>query len=448
MSRAALVPNSKSDADHIYYTASVINNTTSTSGLENDPIARFVETRDTPILKDANDYECCVMKVVINGAGKNLPILIPQIQPGASPTKTIYSVTLNAVVYDVAGGDVNDLIYVSSGEVFLEWIPENFDLSVLKPASALPTQVDTSYYYLYSYNHWVVIINNALKTAYDQLVANIQATPGNGGYVMANRQPTVEFDENTNLFSFYTDTTNTSWGNTQGPPVYANLGPAGTNVFPTALNTAEFMFVGFNLNFEGLMCNFDTQYYGKDEVPWAMGFDDLTGVQKQLYEPENTLLVRNKSGTNVQNVISPTTGLPYVPALLNFVTTQDFESTSTLWSPVGGIVLTTQLLPLRNEFVSSPVAFGSSSGTQGSAAFQTVLLDFNPVFQSTDEYRGLLTFQPDSEFIPVAMTQSHQEVKSIDFTVCWRNRLTNQLVPMRLYNCGSLSVRLLFRRRE
>ena len=46
------------------------------------------------------------------------------------------------------------------------------------------------------------------------------------------------------------------------------------------------------------------------------------------------------------------------------------------------------------------------------------------------------------------MTQSHQEVKSIDFVVSWRNRLTNQLVPLRIYNCASLSVRMFFKRKS
>jgi hypothetical protein len=198
------------------------------------------------------------------------------------------------------------------------------------------------------------------------------------------------------------------------------------------------------------MTNFDTQYFGKTEIPWAVGYDDASAVPKQLYEPENILLVRNKSGTNIQNEINPASGQPYAVPILNYVTTQDFESTSTLWSPVGAIVLTTQLLPVRNEFVSGPVAFGSGNlgASSGTAAFQTILLDYTQDFVKPEEYRGLLTYAPHAEFIPVSMTQSHQEIKSVDFLVSWRNRLTNQLVPMLLYNCGSLVVRLCFRRKD
>jgi hypothetical protein len=561
MSRAALLPNSKSDADNIYYTASIINNNTSTAGVDQDPIARFIETRDTPILKDANDFEVNVLKVVINGGGKTLPIMIPQIQPTSTfkitsavvttgvprtvppvppqttptviptsnvvltlditsptfpyaftfgdpvvvagwtvgdqvnmngsfpilsvdltlgtvtynslnattngtyagtattlatgpsdPNLTIYSVSLNAVVYAPGQGFTNDLAYVTSDEVFLSWISENFDLATLVPTSAYPSQVDTAYYYLYTYNHWMVVVNNALTKAYTILQANIAKVPGLTSYTLANRCPTMEFDENTRKFSFYTDTLNTAWGNTEGPPFYDKLGPGGTNVFPNSGQASnEFLFVGYNLNFDGLMTNFDTQYYGLNQVIWSTQGWNALGTPTTIYVPENTLLVRNKTGTNIQNEIDPASGAPYTQAVLNYVTTQDFESVSTLWSPVGAIVLTTQLLPVRNEFVSSPVQIGSGNlkGAQGSAAFQTVLLDFfSERFQYADDFRGLLSFEPTSEFIPVSMTQSHQEVKSIDFLVSWRNRLTNQLVPLRISNSSSISVRLLFRRKE
>lgn len=537
MSRVALLPNSRSDPDNIYYTATIINNNTSTNGQGEDPIARFVETRDVPIIRDANDYEVNIIKVQLNGAGKTLPILIPQIQPLTSytmvsmtwtaggglrtvvltvinpmigniyqastitvsglnigtnrdnlngtwtvtattattititmpvaniigtspytfptgviaqlsdPNMTIYSVQLNAAVYDAAQTGTNSLAWVTSGNVFIQWVAENWDNTVVPPKSANPGQVDSSYYYLYSYNHWVVLVNRALQQAYTNLIANIQKVPALTAYTMKNRCPTVEFDEVTKLFSFYTDTTNTAWGLTEGPPTYPYLGPSGTNVLPTSGANPEFLMVGYNLNFEGLMTNYDTIYFGSGK-PWVSGFAGATTAQ-QLFYPENFMIVRNKTGTNIQTSINPATGLPYSTAQLNYVSTQDFISVDSLWSPVGGIILTTQLLPIRNEFTSAPVALGEGNiNSSGTSAFQTVLIDFADDQKSADGYRGLLSYTPSAEFIPVSMTQSHQEVKSIDFIVSWRNRLTNQLVPLRIYNCASLSVRMFFKRKS
>jgi hypothetical protein len=668
MSRVALLPNSRSDPDHIFYTASIINNNTSTAGTGQDPIARFVETRDVPILRDANEYDVTVLKVSVNGGGKTLPILIPQIQPtmtyptytggtntsivagplvgtapnwtqsftmevstpqtvnfpsgytinnsgstgiflrnrqvprptvsvtgsgasrrqqlvstllpsrtnniksvvvvqaglnrtvtmvvdvanrhayqngsriymtgwspsstspanttasllngttyvltgstilgngdnelvfsdlsatlptpaetpflpanggttfpdvtlistgvdpnnttsvvasaltvtGSDPNMTIYSVSLQASVYTGAGDA--GMFNFSSDEVYVQWIPELFDRGTLVPASSNPSQAESDYYYLYSYNHWVVLLNMALLQAYTQLQQNITSVTTTSAYVLQNRCPTFEYDEVTKLFSLYTDAENTDWGLTQGPPNYATLGPApGSGVLPTTVGGVEFMYLGYNLNFEGLMTNFDTQFFGQDQVVWGNGWNNAIGsagrASSVLYQPENTIIVRNKTGTNIQNMINPATGLPYSPAQLNYVSTQDFCSTGSLWSPIGAIVLTTQLLPIRSEFTSAPVVLGSSSSTGGTSAFQTVLIDFNEDHETADGFRGLMKFNPSAEFVRVNMTQSHQEIKTLDFQVNWRNRLTNQLIPLRIYNTASITVRLLFRRR-
>lgn len=543
MSSYALLPNSRSDPDNVYYTANIINNSTSTGGTQDDPEAMFNETRDVPIIRDANDFNVSVLKVSINGAGKDLPLLIPQIKPGPAEalvgitagtsagatvglpltytvpstwgllvgdrvtvsgvtgdaqqilfnqtgmlvislisntsfvaiststgptaittitgtegatalvipnglTNTIYTVTLNAVMWDDPNSDVK---FVTSGPVNLQWIPENFDLGTPIPRTNTPTQEETDYYYLYTYNHWVCIINLALAEAYRRL--GVFADAAQNGYQLLNRVPVVEYDENSEKFSFYTDTLGTNWGLSQGPPQIANLGPNGTNVFPTQIGE-EFIYVGWDANFDLLLSNFDTQYFGKDQIIWGAGSDvsGPDGVNSTVYIPEETLIVRNKHGTNVQSAIDPSTGLPYVTPNLSYVTTQDFESTSTLWTPVGSIVLTTTLIPIRSEFVSGPVVLGkgntnNGSGTSGTASFQTILCDFNDDIIGS-KWRGMLVYTPTAEFIPVSLTTSHQEVKGIDFKINWRNRLTNQLIPLILPNTSSVQVRLLFRRKQ
>ena len=654
MSSIRLLPNSRGDADNIYYTGSIINNNTSALGNNPDPQASYQEIRSVPILKDANDYEVSVLKVTINGGGKSLPILIPQIQRDAilpselppwfstiaypagtwvqyngayyksklaiaattggsantnpasdttnwntatsfptysllstyttgeyvifggktyvaivsvplptygtnpnppPPTiitndpsppnsaywkvvtfpqvnQTIYSVTLNAVVWNPS---TSALVYVTSDNVttqtsqtpfYVQWIPENVDPGTQVPMTAFPSQVDSQYYYCYSYNHWVVLVNSTLTAAYNQLYANIRAITGLTTYTMANACPTVEFDELKKLFSFYTSTPNTAWGNyTEAQPIYAALGPPGTKVFPLApasvtgailgttltvtagtvadiklggivtgtgvttgtqilsgpvyvsgnatfqvsiayptttgsqtltISSPEFLYVGYNINFEGLMTNFDTQYYGEDSVLWSPTASGAAytilpyaqgGTTQSVYLPGNTLVVRNKTNTNIITPIT-TSGTYTLPPL--FVTTQDFESVSTLWSPVGGIVLTTQLIPVRNEDTSAPVTIGSGNlnNSFSTAAFQTVLIDFTMDTMAADAWRGLISYVPTAEFYPVSMTQSHQEIKSVDFLIQWRNRLTNQLIPLTLYNTASASVRLLFRRKS
>jgi hypothetical protein len=438
MSAYSLLPNSASDPDYIYYNANIVNNKISTAGQGTDPRARFSETRDVPILKDAHDYEVAVMKCKINGGGKTLPLFIPQIQIGPNINDTIYSVTLNLAYWDVSNNRVR---YLQSSETFIQWVTELFSPFTKVPTTASPSQEETDYYYLYSYNHWCTLVNTALQTAYDNLKAQAIAK----GYSVLTRCPTLEYDENTKLFSFYTDTLSTDWGLSQGPPFDVSGGMP--QVYPTGPGE-EWFFIGYNLNFEGLMTNFDTQYYGQG-VEWTGAVSYFTGLQ--LYLPENTLVVRNKTGTNIQSMIDPTTGGPYSPALLNYVSTQDYPSTTTLWSPVQSIVLVTQFIPIRNEYTSATLALGDNNtgaSIPGTSAFSTTLLDFNEEYSFAEDWRGEIFYTPTAEFIPVSLTPSHQEIKSVDFDVYWRNRLTNKLIPLTLYNSASIQVRLVFRRRN
>ena len=456
MSSYALLPNSRGDADTIYYTANIINNNISTAGLGPDPIATYVDTRDTPILKDANDYECCVMKCKINGGGKTLPVLIPQIQVGSAINNTAYSVTLLAAVWDNTASVVK---YATSDETFIQWIPENYDYGTQIPATATPSQSDSDYYYCYSYNHMVVLVNQALLSAYGTLQTNIRKMTNMSGYTLLNRCPTLEYDEVTKKFAFYTDTLGTAfnkstqWANAlEGPPTAEALGSGGINVLPTSTST-EFMMVGWNLNFDGLFTNFDTQYYAQQSYVWAASGGGTTSGAQVVYLPENIMIVRNKTGTNVQSMIDPTTGLAYATAKLNWVTVQDFQSTTSLWSPVDSIVLTTTMLPVRNEYVSGPITLGTGTtgaAQRGSASFQQVLLDFNHDYgrEGAEDWRGCIFYETQGEFIPVSLGTSHTEIKSIDFKVNWRNRLTNTLVPLRLYNFSTIHVRLQFRRKK
>jgi hypothetical protein len=64
---------------------------------------------------------------------------------------------------------------------------------------------------------------------------------------------------------------------------------------------------------------------------------------------------------------------------------------------------------------------------------------------TADKWRGFILYEP---LVPTfsSLGSSQQEIKSIDFQVYFRNRLTNALVSLAIYNLGSMSVRLLFKK--
>jgi len=60
----------------------------------------------------------------------------------------------------------------------------------------------------------------------------------------------------------------------------------------------------------------------------------------------------------------------------------------------------------------------------------------------------MVTYIPTAEYRLATMTNSPTEIRNIDIQVFWKNRLDGNLVPLRLYNKASISVKVLFRRRD
>lgn len=87
--------------DLIYYNIDVTNSNTFDLGSNKDPVVSFQETRGTPLLKDASQYNFSIVRFTLDGPNKNLPLFIPIIKQGATYLaskgwETIYSITVVA----------------------------------------------------------------------------------------------------------------------------------------------------------------------------------------------------------------------------------------------------------------------------------------------------------------------------------------------------------------
>lgn len=469
------------DPDVVYYNATIINNNTA-AGNEDDPVVQFKETKDLPIVSDTSQYELAVRKITMEGAQKTLPIFIPQIelvqQTDASGVsyltlpdvnKTVYSLTFG-LVYDVSGGSSNYQGRVYQVSKPVTWFTENVSSPAPLPQTAAPIPVGNNvnvplarqqisdYYYTYTYNHWLICLNTSLSNAWSdaRTLAATDLSGVNGGTLFSpiTRCPRFEYDEVTKLFSLYSDAA------TSVTPGQVDLSGATITGFETS-------YVGFNTNFEAIMTNFDTQYYGaafelNETLPVAHPSPALPnpmviGTGSETTIPENIVVVRNKAGTNIQLSIDPTTGVGFESApsslatsYVSYVTTQDFCPTGALWSPISEIVLTTQNIPVRNEYVSAPVrpGVGNVGGlANGASQFQSVLCDFTiDQAQVSDDWRGYLKYEPNLHKA-VMLAPSKDELKTIDVNFYWRYRLTNELIPLRIYNLGTIALQLMFRRK-
>jgi hypothetical protein len=165
-----------SDPEYLYYNSQIINNSTSTTSTVNDPIIRFQDTRSVPILQDKSKYAVSVSNFTINGAGKGLPVMIPQIRQynidgstNRNPNNTVYDITFTAQY----GGlkDSPSAVYQSTRAV--QWEPENQATWTTQPAPigtySYP-QPEIDYYYCYTYAHWVKLVNKALALAWNDVL--------------------------------------------------------------------------------------------------------------------------------------------------------------------------------------------------------------------------------------------------------------------------------------
>lgn len=132
MSYRSSVQYSGGDADspdYVYYNADIINNTTDdqAAGVPiSDPPIRFNETRDTAIVKDSSEYLFSIVRFTMDGANRDLPLFIPQIQESTGQTNvnlTQYSMAFGCEGVFSTGG-VSVPFAALPPPRFVQYIPE------------------------------------------------------------------------------------------------------------------------------------------------------------------------------------------------------------------------------------------------------------------------------------------------------------------------------------
>lgn len=444
---------SANSADGIYYNATVVNNTVETTQSAPDPQINFYDTRATNILDDVSDYKLSVEKVSINGGTKNIPLFIPEIVvPYTSGGKDTTIYTLTFCWECVSGG--NTFAYQSTQNLI--WVPENQSNFTQQPPVATDVQSDSDYYYLYDYQHWADIMNTALNAAY----LSVKAQAAADTLTFGTKCPFFSFNNDTLTFSISEDVNSAVVPNGNG---IADGPFDGLSSAAAGYETGEYSFIGMNTNLEGLINNLPTTYYGAGKAWITPTGGANLGVLQQY--PENVIKCSFGAGlpinvmrhvaahsnqaltVNTGCLVNPFTGDILTTNTDMYVIMSEYASSvQTLWSPCASIVLTTTTIPVVDEFISNPIPLGTTNlGTAQptSNATAKILLE-EPIPAEGIDYFYYEPLTPTY----TNLTPSHNPLGSIDFQAWWRNRLTNKLVPLTLYNLGSCTVRFLFQKKE
>jgi hypothetical protein len=446
---------SNGDPDCVYYNANIINNSTADSvGIGEDPQVTFSESRQTPILRDPTDFMMSVVQTSYIGATQNLPIFIPRIQTSAvqaqftgtitSAVGGVATLTVNNILsgslqtnlpiaavaapgqeavlqYPVAGftgnggpgtykvtastfGDIpnaitftqvfeqNDVdltVYsvtvenldangnvIGSSRQFLKWVaPNKYQQPPAPPV--LVQNVSSDYYYAYSYQTVLDMVNVAVNNA---LTAAGVAIPANYSALVYSASEQVKTD-----------------------PIFI------WNFVP---NCNFYM----NTQLEVLLGNFPGFYLNQDN---GRSFRLTSSFQNGTINPS----------------------------------IQSYGSTSS-WNPVTSLTITSNMLPISLEQCATPAIVGASSidllGTISPGTYLPVVAD--DVIDTTPSGAGAIrqSFlnEPMGEYRMISLTNMTSPIQQIDFQVWWRSRIDNRLYPLRLVPGSSVSLKVLFRRKQ
>ena len=373
-----------SGPSHVYLNVSAVNADPGINGLGRPVRATFTESRSTPLIENSSDYDMSVVRFTASGIGSTLPLWIPQIETGQS--------NVNKTIYQLAV-----VTPIATVTVNLIWKPVYTDPIVAPiPQPPLTTQDLSSYYYFAStYVQFADMFNGALQGALTQLGLSsftaCEIAYSGGGY-----------------FAFTLDAAfNVNNGGNPIPTCYLQLNPPLANLLYT-FNTA----------------------YGKPEY---YGATPLGTFQPGFY----TLLV-----PRFGNSASP-------DSIISYMTCDTPCTQSGLWNPVDSYAFVSNFLPIVPEQGTLPNILGERnigpSGVTG-AGFTNIISDI--AFQGAPE--NALTsvlYVPTAEY-RITSLAPNMAIANVDFTLLWRYRLTGQLLPVYLPNNASMTLKVLFRRKD
>lgn len=453
--------------DVIYYNGDIINNETTTPSGLNPPI-RFSETRDVPILNDASLYTFSIVRFTMNGNGKALPMFIPQIETNVARNnllnvnRTIYANNVKAVLtfWDNTNTPQTRTIYATDAlpvnerdfgvPVIYETETKDPDIAPVPSTQSIISgqqDISTYYYWISNYSWWLKLVNQSFIDAHTAIQNRFNVlwnTPvANGGWgrvgaapTLGTQAPRLYYNPTTNLFSLYADSYGygtaengtTSIATSQGNILAANVGREAFDLY-------------FNVNLAGLFANFKNTI---ERSVWATGNENYQRIWVNNYNYQNIATTPVVAPPGVGNPVpTPTAQKSF------WVMVQDYESTSTLWSPIASLVFTSTFLPIVNEYAGAPIRLGTSNNTATSvpSAFAPIITDVSLANQSAADYRGFINYTPAAEYRITSFQKGKNEIRQIDIQVFWKNRLDGKLYPVGMYNLSSVGIKIMFRKR-
>jgi len=353
------------------------------------PIVNFNETRNLPFILDPEQYYLSIIRFSLDTS--SLPIFIPTIVPNQPDINlTIYSVSMSYIV------NSNRIV----NRTFIKFRPQNLIASLPSPPSTNPEGVQdnsTGYYYIYTYQFWIYLINIAFEECFLNLKALVELA---GGTMPTIYPPILEFD-------------------TIDKTAVIN---ADVNAYASNLLNPLIMY--FNNNLGQLFSSFPL--YINSDTGDPLGLNYVIAF----------------------SVFGGSTLIQYPPINPTYEAIQCWQeySTTAIWSPVQSIVFTSTLLPIVSNQLSNPIILnnGANINSNGNNAnFAQILTD---MMVENSDYKPSVLYNPTAEYRLLEMI-GNTPLYTIDIQIYWKDR-RGALIPFRLGPGSTATIKLLFTKRK
>ena len=355
---------------HIYMDLDVTNNDFNNQTPK--PLS-FTESRTTNIIEDASLYYMSIIRWHLDTL--SLPVWCPQIQlnnANDDPNLTIYSFTMTYKTYTY--------------QQFLDFVPQ--DQSMSPPASSATQNIDSGYYYVYSYCYVVDLLNNTIQSCFDGLKALVEA---GADTLPSDIAPSLCYDPSSSSLSMFSDVLG-----------YSNLLENPINMYA---NTACYnMLSGFEY------------------------------IKKGYIQP---------SGMNFQFKLHPTVWNITEFASYNAISTNEEYNCISTWSPVQKIVFTSPNLPIVPSIVSSASSFNSTTSfnQNGGNDKMNIITDMEMAMSSGKEWLPSVNYSPYK--YRLISLQTHNPINQISINIFWRDIYGN-MHTLYLPSGNNASLKILF----
>lgn len=433
------------DEDNIYYNIDIINNIFPSEGPENIK-ASFYESRDEVLLSNPNDYELSVIRFKISQ--NVLPISNIPIQPfpNVNPLLSSYSVTLDH------NGDIS--------QVYLIAIPPSTTMTPPSiPTAQNPNWEINGYTFIYEYDIFVDMVNTALETAFN----NLLAPPSN------SERPIFYFDRFNQLFGFKVKKSiyDMSLPDSDRIDIYFNTYL--NDICLGAFNEQK-VSNGFDANGMDFILRVSSNSRTTDFTPYNItgtvaiqaapvtivfpsshGFaaGDYVDIINSNSTPSVNgnwrIISTTPASITIDNGFAITVAATSAFVMRSASYYQIEQSFSKLYTMafVKNIYFTTNSIPVANEYIKKTI---SDTFSSGNVSYEKIITDLEPAYVGAADNRGNLIYNPTAEYRMINL-KSQTPLRSIDVNVRYRSNSgeTYQLFLSRGQTC---SIKLLFRSRK